>query len=263
MSLRRNLSAAVPPTLPISVNNQQPAFAHEPFALSCQIVPDTDLTSQGVHLVGVLVENAVNYCSVSRPRCRSSLCTPTNHNIICQLRGMLLRARGQLLQVELRFHRVRRRLPALPSQIGRNTIVVLQQIHCQLRQIVHEVHITRDRYCRSQTRFQVIQVMVLHTACPSQYAVRLHQLQRSCCVQTCQRLENSRLFLERVGHLLSTLLGQLRPRAIAMVHPPCPSPPSHNPPQAAAWPAFLVGEENLQHFQVQTEEKSKELVSKQ
>ena len=231
--------------------------------LSCQLVPDTNLTSQGVHLVGVLVENAVNYCSVSRPLCRNSLCTSTNHNIICQLRGVLLRVHGQLLQVELRFHRVRRRLPALPSQIGRNTIVVLQQIHCQLRQIVHEVHITRDRYCQSQTQFRHIQVMILHSDCPSQCAECLYQLQRSCCVQTCQRLENSRLLLECVGHLLSTLLRQLRPRAIAMVPPPCPSPSSHNLPQAAAWPAFLVGEENLQHFQAQTEERSRELVSEQ
>ena len=257
-SLRRNLSTPMPPTLPLpsSVANERPAFSHEPLVLPCH-VPYTILTSQGIHLIGVLVENAVSYCRVSRPHCQNILCTCTNHDITCRLQATLRQARVRLLLVEFRFHRLHQRVLASPCQID---CVLLRQVHCHVRQIVHEVQVTRNRYNQAQIQFQRMEVMILHSSCRLQHVQRLHQLQRSCYIQTCQRLENTSLLLDRVGRLLSTILRQLQPHNIAAVVPP-PALTIHNPRQATIQPALLVGPENVQPFQVQIEEKSRDLVS--
>lgn len=255
-SLRRNLSSTVPPTLPSSVTKNQPFFSHQTLVLPCHI-PRAFCTSQGVHLVGVLVENTVTYCSVSRPRCRNILCSRTNHDINCRLQTMLRQARVRLLLVEFRFNRVHQQTLASPFQID---CVLLRQVHCHVRQIVHEVQVTHDQYHQAQIQFQHIQGMILHSSCQLQYTERLQQLQRSCCVQTCQRLENTSLHLDCVGRLLSTILCQLQRPNIVAVAPP-PAPPFHNPRRAADHPAILVGPANVQPFQVQTEEQTKDLVS--
>lgn len=234
----------MPPTLPLPTN-EQPASSQESIRL--RQVSVAILANQGIHLVGVLVENAVSYCSVSRPSC-------TNYDITCRLRTILHQARVRMLLVELRFSRVRRRILASPCQID---CVLLRQVHCRVRQLVHEVQITHDRYHRAQIQFQHIQVMILHSSCRFQHAEHLHQLQQSCCVQICRRLENTSLLLDRVGHLLSTILCQLQHPNIMAVAPP----PFHNPRQAADCPALLVGPENVRPFQVLTEEQTRDLVS--
>ena len=245
-SLRRNFSTPMPSTLPLPTN-EQPASSHESM-IQLHQVSVTILTNQGIHLVGVLVENAVSYCSVSRP------CCLTNYDIICRLHTTLHQARVRLLLIEFRFNRVRRRILASPNcQID---CVLLRQVHCHVRQIVHEAQVTHDRYCQSQIQFQHIQGMLWHSSCRLQHAERLHQLQRSCCVQTCQQLESTSLLLDRVGRLLSSILCQLqRPNIMAV------PPPFHDPRQAADHPALLIGPENVQPFQVQTEEQTRDLVS--
>lgn len=229
---------------------------YEPLVLP-RHVPYTILTSQGIRLVGVLVENAVSYCRVSRPRCQNIPCSCTNHDITCRLQTTLRQAHARLLLVEFRFHRVRRQVLASPCQID---CVLLRQVHCHVRQIVHEVQVTRNRYFQAQVLFQRIQTTILHSSCRSQHAQCLHQLQRSCCIQTCQRLENTSLLLNRVGCLLSTILHQQQYHNIAAVIPP-PAPTVHNPQQATIQPASLIGPENIQPFQVQVEERSRDLVS--
>ena len=248
----------MPPTLPLpsSVANEWPAFSHEPLVLPCH-VPYTIRTSQGIHLVGVLVESAVSYCRVSRPSCRNTLCTRTNHDITCQLQTMLHQARVRLLLVEFRFHRLCRRVLASSCQID---CVLLRQVHCHVRQIIHEVQVTHNRYQQAQIQFQRIQVLMLHSSSRSQHAEHLHQLQQSCCIQSCMRLENTHRLLERVGCLLLTILRQLQHPNIVTVVPP-PAPTIHNPRQPAVHQALLVGPENVQPFQVQTEEQTRDLVS--
>ena len=242
----------MPPTLPTSTVNGQLAPLHEPFIVSCHI----PLASQDVRVHGVLVENAVGYCSVSRPACHIAQCTRTNHDITCRLRTILHQVRVRLLLVECRVSRVRRRIVASPCQIN---CALLRQVHCHVRQIVHDVQTTRDRYHQAQTRFHRIQVMILHSTCRPHHAEQqeqLRQLQLSCCVQTSQQLENTSRLLDRVSHLLLTTLCQLqRPSVVALA-----SPPFHTPRQAAHQPALLAGPENVQHFQVQTEEQARNLV---
>ena len=255
-SFRRNLSSMVPPTKPSSVTNNRPVFSHQTLVLPCH-VPHTFGTSQGVHLVGVLVENTVTYCNVSRPRCRNILCSRTNHDINCRLQIMLHQARVRLLLVEFRFNRVCRQILASPCQID---CVLLRQVHYRVRQLVHEVQITHNRYHRAQIQFQRIQVMILHSSCRSQHDEHLYQLQLSYCVQTCQRLESAGRLLDRVGHLLLTIIHQLQhPNAVAIAPPPAPT--FHNPRQPITQPALLTGPENVQPFQVQVEETSSDLVS--
>lgn len=241
-SFRRNLPSAM--TWPSLIANTS-MFSHEPLVLPCHI----PLASQGIHLVGVLVENAVT-CSVSRP---------TNRDITCRLQTMLHQARVRLLLVEIRFDRVRRRLLASP---GRIDCVLLRQVHCHVRQIVNEVKVMHDRYHQAQLQFQCIQALSLHSNYRPQHAECLRQLQRSCCIRTCQGLRSTSLLLDRVSHLLSTIFHQLqRPNNVIAVVPP-PAPIVHIPRQPTTQLASLTRQGNIQPFQVQVEEETKDLVSK-
>ena len=253
-SFRRS---SVPPTVLSPAVYNQPVISHQPLVLPCRI----RLPSQGIHLFGVLVESAVTYCRVSRPTCRNILCSCTNHNITRRLQTTLHQARVRLLLVEFRVSRIRRQMVASPCQID---CVLLRQVHCHVRQIVQDVQVTQDRYCQSQVRFQHIQGMIIHSSCRSLHAEHLHQLQRSCCVQICQQLENTNLILDRVSQLLLTILRRLdlqHPNVVAAVPPPPPPPIIRNPRQPSTQPTLLIGPENVQPFQVQVEEKSKDLVS--
>ena len=242
-SFRRNLPSAM--TRPSLVANNS-IFSHEPLVLPCHI----PLASQGIHLVGVLVDNAVTYYSVSRP---------TNHDITCRLRTMLHQARVRLLLVEIRFNRVHHRLLASPGQID---CVLLRQVHCHVRQIVYEVQVMHDRYHRAQLQFQCIQALSLHSNCRPQHAECLRQLQQSCYIRTCQGLRSTSLLLDCVGCLLLAIFHQLqRPNNVMAAVPP-PAPIVHISQQPATQLASLTGPGNIQPFQVQVKEKTKDLVSK-
>ena len=246
-SFGRNLLSGM--TWPSLVVNTS-IFSHEPLVLPCHI----PLASQGIHLVGVLIENAVTYCSVSRP---------INCDITCRLRTMLHQAQVRLLLVEIRFDRVRRRLLVSP---GRIDCVLLRQVHCHVRQIVNEVKVMHDQYHQAQLQFQCIQALSLHSNCRPQHAECLRQLQRSCYVRTCQGLRSTSLLLDRVSCLLSTIFHQLqRPNNVmAAVHVPPSAPIVHIPRQPTTQLASLTGPGNIQPliFQVQVEEETKDLVSK-
>jgi hypothetical protein len=214
--------------------------------LPCHI----QLASQGIHLVGVLVENAVTYCSVSRP---------ANRDITCGVRTMLHQARVRLLLVEIRFNRVRCRVLASPGHID---CVLLRQVHCHVRQIAHEVNVMHDQCHQARIQFQCIQALILHSNSRSQHAECLHQLQRSCRIQTCQGLRNTSFLLDRVGRLLLTILHQLqRPNNAVVVVPP-PAPVIRIPRQPTTQPASLTGPGDVQPFQALLEEESKDLISK-
>ena len=182
----------------------------------------------------------------------------SNHDITCQLRTVLHQVRVRLPLVEIRFNCFHRRLLASPSRID---CVLLRQVHCHIRRIVYEVQVIHDRYHCAQLQFQCIQALSLHSNCRPQHAECLRQLQRSFSIRTCQGLRSTSLLLDRVSRLLSTIFHQLqRPNNVMAVVPP-PAPIVHIPRQPATQLASLTSQGNIQPFQVQVEEETKDLVS--